>query len=83
MSRDQKLGRVRVVSSQRPAGNTPRRRRSDLENPIIEIAGDKNDKPVSMSMGGGEVWGISRPALVLFLIACGIGGIVAAIIGSL
>ncbi|HEX7852877.1 MAG TPA: hypothetical protein VF503_04200 [Sphingobium sp.] len=82
MSRDQKPERVRVVSS-RPVANTPSRRRTDLEAPLIEIAGEREEREAMIVAGaaGTSLPAISWPLLFTFLMGCAIGGVVAAIIG--
>jgi hypothetical protein len=77
MSRDQKPNRVRVVSSRSDA-DSPRRRRSDRDAPIIEIGGEREQHgatPIFAGSTGGEAWGISRATLLTFLAGCALGGV--------
>lgn len=82
MSRDQKPSRVRVVSS-RSVANTPQRRRSDLEVPLIEIAGEREEhqEMIAASAPGFAVPPINWAPLLVFLAGCAIGGALAAFIG--
>ena len=77
MSRDQKPGRVRVVSGSLPA--TPMRRATDRAA-LGVLEGSITAAPTEAARDGARASGLLLPSL-LFLLGCAIGGIAFASLG--
>ncbi|WP_380874026.1 hypothetical protein [Sphingomonas sp. DBB INV C78] len=85
MSRDQRPGRVRVISSGRPP-EPPQRRRGDVDaNPNAGAAGSADEAmpgAVRPMVAAAAAPAVSRVMLVLlFVIGCGLGGGLIAALG--
>lgn len=80
MSRDQRPGRVRVVSQARST-ETPRRRRDDVDAAAKAAAGRQDDAAIAR-MEQAKPKGFPLMALaLLFVIGCGVGGALIAALG--